>query len=124
MPEATFGVTPVSLTDDSASEDIVVTAPARPVWTRIPSDRRMSSLYPDRARQQGLEGEASLSCMVVNGGALDCAQTSETEAGFGNAALRVSRQLRHATQTADGRNAIGTPVNLRVVFRLDESGRG
>jgi hypothetical protein len=48
---------------------------------------------------------------------------SETPGGFGNAALRVSRTLRHASRRADGSNATGTPVNLRVVFRIDDNQR-
>lgn len=124
VPEATIGVTPVSLSTSEQGEDIVVTAPARPVWASVPSERRLSHMYPDRALQQGLEGEASLHCMVQEGGALDCTRVSESRSGFGNAALRVSRSLRHAAQTADGRDAIGTPVNLRVVFRMDDDRRG
>lgn len=123
VPEATIGVTPVSLTTTEDDGDIVVTAPRRPVWVRTPSERRLSNMYPARALQQGLEGEASLECMVEQGGALDCMPVSETESGFGNAALRVSRSLRHASQTADGRDAVGTPVNLRVVFRMEDGAR-
>ena len=124
VPEATIGVTPVSLTTSEEGEDIVVTAPPRPVWARVPSERRLAHFDPERARDHGLEGEATLQCTVQTGGALDCAQVSESQRGFGNAALRVSRSLRHAAQTADGREAIGTPVNLRVVFRLEDGRRG
>lgn len=123
VPEATIGVTPVSLSTDEQGEDIVVTAPPRPIWASVPSERRLARFYPERARNLGQEGEASLECTVQTGGALECAQVSESHRGFGAAALRVARALRHAPQTADGRDATGTPLNLRVVFRLDEDRR-
>ena len=107
------------------NDDIVVTAPLRPIWDRTPSARRLSAFYPDRALQRGREGEARLHCIVQNGGALDCDKISETPGGgFGNAALRVSRSLRHAAVRRDGADATGTPVNLRVVFRLEDDRRG
>jgi TonB family protein len=119
VPEATFGITPVSADEN----EIVVPAPQRPIWASTPSARRLSAMYPTRALERGREGEASLHCTVLNGGTLDCAKVSETPGGFGNAALRVSRTLRHAEQRADGSSAIGTPVNLRVVFRMPEEER-
>lgn len=129
--EETIGVLPVNASSDelattaSDGDDIVVTAPLRPVWARVPSERRLSAFYPDRALQRGREGEAQLHCTVLDGGALDCAKVSETPGtGFGNAALRVSRSLRHAATRRDGTDATGTPVNLRVVFRLEDDRRG
>lgn len=127
VPEATIGVTPINVTTDgyaaSESPDLVVTAARSPVWDRTPSSRRLSAMYPERALERGREGEARLHCTVLDGGALDCAKTSETPGGFGNAALRVARTLRHAPQFADGSVAAGSPVNLRVVFRIDDSAR-
>jgi hypothetical protein len=60
--------------------------------------------------------------MVEVGGSLDCQRVEETP-GFGPAAMRVARSLRHAPTRADGANAAGTPVNLRVVFRIDDNRR-
>jgi len=128
VPEATIGITPASVTADETAVqdggDIVVTAAPRPVWVRTPSERRLASLYPTRALERGREGEARLRCTVLNDGALDCARIEATPGGFGTAALRVARTLRHAPVRADGSDAAGTPVNLRVVFRLDEDERG
>ena len=64
-------------------------------------------------------------CTVQERGALDCVKTSEmpANAGFGTAALRVARLFRHAPVRADGSSAIGSPVNLRVVFRMAENER-
>ena len=84
-----------------------------------------SEMGTDRALQRGREGEAQLHCTVLDGGALDCAKGSEPPGGgFGNAALRVSRSLRHAAVRRDGADATGTPVNLRVVFRIADDRRG
>lgn len=127
VPEATIGVTPASVSEEEAAADdgeIVITAPPRPIWVRTPSERRLTSLYPTRALERGREGEARLSCIVQDGGALDCEKTAETPGGgFGNAALRVARTLRHAPRRADGSDAAGSPVNLRVVFRIDDETR-
>jgi len=130
IAEATIGVTPASITTygETAAADpdeIVVTGPRRPIWSRVPSARRLSAYYPDRALERGREGEASLLCTVQSGGDLDCERTSETprNAGFGNAALRVARTLEHAPQLADGRSATGSRVSLRVLFRLEEDSR-
>jgi TonB family protein len=130
VPEETIGIMPVNASGDELAttannDDIVVTAPPRPIWDRTPSARRLSAFYPDRALQRGREGEARLHCTVLDGGALDCAKVSETPGGgFGNAALRVSRSLRHAAVRRDGADATGTPVNLRVVFQLEDDRRG
>lgn len=120
VPDATIVATPVNATG-ADSDEIVVTGTRR-IWARVPSARRLAAYYPDRLLQRGREGEARLHCTVLAGGALDCTRVEETP-GFGTAALRVARTLRHAPQRADGRDATGTAVNLRVVFRLSEEER-
>jgi TonB family protein len=128
VPEETIGVTPANVTTAETatqdSDDIIVRAPPRPVWSRTPSARRLTALYPARALERGREGEVQLHCAVLDGGALNCATVSETPGGFGNAALRVARTFRHAPTTRDGADAVGTPVNLRVVFRIEDERRG
>ncbi|WP_395645923.1 TonB family protein [Terricaulis sp.] len=129
VPEETIGITPVSAvvndTGETNSDEIVVTAPRRPVWSQTPTARRLSALYPERALSRGREGEARLHCVVQDGGALGCETVSATPGGFGNAALRVARTFRHAPQLSDGSDAVGSPVNLRVVFQIaDEPHRG
>ncbi len=119
VPEETIGVMPASATAED-SDEIVVQGTRRPVWVRTPSERRLTSLYPTRALERGREGEARLRCTVQEGGALDCVRVEETSGVFGNAAMRVARTFRHAPTRADGIDATGTPVNLRVVFRIDD----
>ena len=111
--EETIGV--AAQTD---SDEIVVTRARRPIWARMPSPRRLAALYPARALERGREGEASLQCVIEEGGALDCERESATRGGFAAAALRVARRFRHAPQLADGTDATGAQVRLRVVFRI------
>lgn len=118
-PEETIGVTPASYTA-SDGDDIIVPAPHRPVWTRTPSTRRLAAMYPANMLEREREGEARLSCIVGEEGRLDCSRVSETSRGFGAAAVRVAHSFRHAMTLPNGQSAIGTPVNLRVVFRIDD----
>ena len=124
-PVETIGV-PSDAQTMAKSDDVIVNAPKRAVWTRKPSAERLATYYPAYALERGREGEAQLSCMVQERGNLKCERVSETPArqGFGTAAMQVSRTLRHAPTRADGSNAIGTPVNLRVMFRMAEGERG
>lgn len=132
VPEETIGVTPQSTSDEASiveasvdGDDVIVRARRRPVWASVPAARRLTAYYPERARATGREGEARLHCIVEAGGVLDCDRVEETSAMFGVAAMRVARTFRHAETLPDGRDAVGTPVNLRVVFRLeDEQRRG
>lgn len=128
IPEETLGVSRVSArktASASQSDEVVVRPTRRPVWRYTPRPERLSEYYPSDALERGREGEASLHCIIQKKGALNCERVSETpaRAGFGAAALRVSRTLRHAEHRADGKNAIGTPLNLRVVFRMPEGER-
>lgn len=126
VAEQTIGVTPASAEAPYDDDEIVVTGARRPIWESTPSARRLSTFYPQRALDRGREGEASLQCTVLENGRLDCVPVSETpaRAGFGTAAVRVARTFRHAPQLADGSDAAGSAVNLRVVFRMaDEDDR-
>lgn len=125
VPEATIGITPISATSDETideSETVIVTRPRGPVWSRVPTARRLSALYPARALERDREGEARLACIVQQAGRLACENVEQTP-GFGGAALRVASTLEHSPYRADGSSAIGTPVNLRVVFRMEDANR-
>jgi TonB family protein len=129
IPEETIGVSQASTSGSaittSQSDEVVVSPMQRPVWRYTPRPERLSEYYPTRALDRGREGEASLHCIVGKKGMMDCESVSETPArsGFGAAAVRVARTFRHAEQRADGASAIGTPVNLRVLFRMEEGRR-
>ena len=95
------------------------------MWMRKPSADLLSAAYPNWALERGREGEASIHCRIGNSGALHCVPESEApaHAGFGAAAMRVARMYRHGPALQDGSRAAGTPVNLRVVFRIDNDRR-
>src|SRR5262245_25065842 len=113
----------IGIAAETNSDEIVVNGARRPVWARRPSPRRMAALYPRHALERGREGEASLRCIVQADGALDCEHVSESARGFGAAAIRVARGFRHAPRLADGADATGAQVNLRIVFRIAEDDR-
>ncbi len=75
---------------------------ADPHWVRVP--RNLERYYPRRALERGIQGSATLNCAVDTGGRLDCAVVSETPAnwGFGDAALRISRDYQMVPATRDG----------------------
>jgi len=129
VPEETIGITPINATTGESAtdtgDDIIVNGPPRPQWSRTPSAQRLSALYPEHAREWGREGEAQLHCTVQGDGGLACVRVEETPGGFGPAALRVARTFQHARTLPNGRDAVGSPVNLRVVFRMeDQPSRG
>jgi len=126
VPETTIGITPINATTEEfneETEEVIVRPLPQPVWSRTPSARYLTALYPERARARGTEGEASLHCTVIESGRLNCIRAEETSSTFGAAAMRVAGSLRHAPQRADGTDAVGTPVNLRVVFRMEDENR-
>lgn len=124
IPEETIGVSR-GATNVSQTDELVVSPSRRPVWRYTPTAERLSEYYPANALDRGREGEASLRCTVGEKGVLDCVRISETpeKSGFGAAALRVAHTFRHAPQRWDGRDAVGTPLNLRVLFRMADSER-
>jgi protein TonB len=80
-----------------------------PVWLNRPGESDMARAYPQRARRRGLEGSATLDCLISDTGRLsDCAVVSAQPAGlgFGPAALRLAPQFR-----ADRTNVSGWPVS-------------
>jgi TonB family protein len=125
IPAETIGVSNTDVAPATQSDELVVNAPRKPVWRYTPRADRLAEYYPASALDRGREGEASLHCMVGQKGILSCETVSEypARAGFGRAAVQVARSFRHADQRADGSSAVGTPVNLRVLFRMAEGER-
>lgn len=98
----------------------VETGPAQitnPRWLRQPRD--LGIYYPARALARELPGEAVLDCLVTVSGALNCSVVSETPAnwGFGQAALRISRDYRMVPATRDGQ-AVEGRYRMRVPFEV------
>jgi periplasmic protein TonB len=115
---------------DSTAQPTETTAPVAPTsepgpveivdphWTHRPSD--LGRYYPARALMRGIEGQVTLTCLVRADGTLDCAIAAETPSGwgFGQAALRISRDYAMTPATRDG-IAVEARYRMRVPFAIN-----
>jgi len=90
------------------------------VWAQRPTAQDFARYYPAEAFRQGVSGRATLECIVADDGRLSCTVFSESPegAGFGEAALRVSRHFRMAPATRDGTPTAGGRVRIPIRFAL------
>lgn len=79
------------------------------MWTQQPTAGDFARLFPVRAMQENVGGRATLDCVVVDEGRLDCTVVSEDPPGygFGSASLQISRAFRIAPETSDGTPTAG-----------------
>lgn len=91
-----------------------------PSWQRRPNGADYERFWPRRARESEIEGSASLDCVVDAEGRLACTVISEEppNMGFGEAAVRISRQFRMNPQTVNGQATAGGRYRLRIPFRF------
>lgn len=77
-------------------------------------------LYPQRARDREIEGQAMLSCFVRPDLSLLCGVVSETPpgSGFGEAAQQIFSRVRAAPQARNGEPSAGACTRYTVPFRL------
>jgi protein TonB len=95
----------------------------KPDWVRKPSGDAVNRAYPDRALRQNISGRVTLSCTVnADGTVSGCSVVSENPAdyGFGDAAIRLSKQFKMRPQTADGQPVGGANVRIPLSFAAPE----
>lgn len=104
-----------------AAHKAVVT---NPDWLRRPSGDDVANDYPKAAARRGLGGRATITCHVLATGDLShCFVRSEEPegAGFGAAALKMSRLFKMRPKAIDGRPVEGGTVTIPIRFTIDNS---
>lgn len=92
-----------------------------PVWVRRPTAADIAMAYPDAALRGGLEGVATLDCVVTEAATLtNCALVTETPkgAGFGAATQKLSSGFFMKPLDQRGQPVAGRPFRLIVRYRL------
>jgi TonB family protein len=100
-----------------------------PDWARRPTGEEVAGYYPVAAMRDGLEGQATIQCVVTRTGMLEqCMILSEAPpgAGFGQAAVAMTALFRMKPKTVDGEAIDGGTVRLPIRFSLpsEPEGRG
>lgn len=93
-----------------------------PNWVRKPTGDQLMRAYPDRALERDITGAATLSCLVrMDGSLTSCAVANESpgNAGFGRAAMSLSRHFQLSPRTVDGQAVDGARVNVTIRFNLN-----
>jgi len=86
-------------------------------WASQPSVREIVRTYPQAALDSGIDGQAALDCLVLEGGALRCAVSGEQPVGFGfgGAILRLSSEYRANVAGAD---VVGKRVHILTRYTV------
>lgn len=118
MDLATLQALGIDLAMTSPNRATVVT---RPDWISKPSGEDFARVYPDLAQRVGLNGRATLRCIVDGGGRLtQCTVVSESPAGygFGAAALKLAPLFQMRVRTLDGAPVEGGEITLPMTFNI------
>ena len=94
---------------------------AQPDWEKVPPPMAFVRLYPKAALAQRLDGTGVVRCRVTKRGTLeDCAILEErpANAGFGEAALKMTPMFRMRPTTKDGKPSSGGLVRIPIRFQI------
>jgi periplasmic protein TonB len=108
---------PATATDPPAARPMIT----NPDWERIRNPPNILRFYPDAALRKGIEGKATIRCVVNAQGLLyDCVAISETPEGlgFGAAAVKMSILFKMRPKTKDGQPVDGGIVAIPINFAL------
>lgn len=88
-----------------------------PDWVRKPSPGAVQKVYPAAAKRTGKSGQATIDCTVTAVGAVEgCVVVSETDGGFGAAALKLAPMFRMKPVTREGTPVTGGRVRIPIRF--------
>jgi len=93
----------------------------KPDWAIKPKGADLVDVYPTEAVKAGIGGAATISCAVsVQGRLTDCKVLDETpaQAGFGEAALKLSERFQMKPLSRDGHPVSGGTVRIPIRFAL------
>jgi TonB family protein len=91
----------------------------QPDWAEAPTAEMLQQFYPDSAAARASGGRAVLNCrLTAEGRTSNCTVASETPPGlgFGEAAIKISSQLKFRPLTVDCQPREGGKINLPFSF--------
>lgn len=92
-----------------------------PDWLRMPTRAQLMAVFPTKAIQKGVDGEATIGCKVsIQGALFECIVLSEEPAdlGFGQAAIALTPQFLMKPAMKDGQPVVAgvrIPINFKGV---------
>jgi protein TonB len=112
--------TPIPIAIDPPPAPPTPASITNPRWITRPNGADYERFWPRRARESEIEGGASIDCLVDAEGRLSCSVLSEDppNMGFGEAAIRISRQFRMQPRLENGAPTAGGRYRTRITFRF------
>jgi TonB family protein len=98
----------------------------QPDWLRKPSQEDLYRVIPAEAARRGLDGTATIACLVnVDGALYDCKVATENPpgVGFGPAGLALAPAFQMRPMTRDGKAVAGGTVRIPINWKWG-GGRG